>query len=314
MPRHEVETYSISQCNEKLLDFRKKGIRSSELVSLMAKKILKANPDFSKISDKHAALEQCCMAAIDYNDIGLAKKLFNLVNEDFPKDSSNRCYKLHLMLFENSNPVPVQEERDALLEKNNTDQSLLKRQAALKLQENQLEPAVALLVEHLKTFSLDEDSWMCLADCYIELGQYNKAAFCMEEIVMMKPHTAHYHIRLAEIYYTWASMSQNLATKDVVLENYLTSKYHYAYAIRLTLKMTTPNLRAIFGWMQASRAVNGLRNLKSETEGKLIQQENITMSFMTNTLLKTNLAKLHQGDTIKGYLEELNLESLSLNG
>lgn len=57
MPKHEIESYSIAECNAKLLDFRKKSIRSSEIICLIARRVLELDPQFDKISDKHAALE-----------------------------------------------------------------------------------------------------------------------------------------------------------------------------------------------------------------------------------------------------------------
>jgi len=290
MSKHEIDTYTLKECNQKLLDFREKGIRSSEIITLLSRRILKLDPEFNSINDKHAALEQACMACIDYNDLGTAKKLFLLVDQDFPKDKSNRCYKLQLMQHENNQPDIVKEERDAMLAKFDTDQSLLKREIALEIQENNIEKAIELLIKHLDTFQIDLDAWLCLADLYIELGQYNRAAFCLEEIVINRPHTAHYHIRLAEIYYTWAALDHNVATKDQITENFKTSKFHYAHAIRLSLKDEIPNLRAIFGWMQATRAVNDLVGVPTskggEINAKAVEKERNNMNFMTNSLLK----------------------------
>lgn len=257
------------------------------------------------------------MASIDYGDYHCAKLLFSLINNDFPKETSNRCLKLQLMMFENSQPEVVQEEREILQKSNDADQSLIKRIVALLIENGETEKAISELTKHVETFALDEDSWLCLADLYLDLGKYDKAAFCLEEMIMYKPFTAHYHIRLAEIYYTWASLDNNInttQTKDSILENYLNSKAHYSYAVNLTLKQEIPNLRALFGWMQAAKMVNSMRNLKNDSEKKLVCDENFTINYMTSQLVKYNLKSFNNGSAVKDYLEEINLENLSLSG
>lgn len=317
MPKHEIESFTIKECNEKLLDFRKKQIRSSEYITLLARQILTLDPKFQNISDKHASLEQCCMAAIDYNDMGTAKKLFTIVDEDFPKEKSNRCFMLQLMQFEHSQASVVQEEREALKKEKPTDQNLIKREVGLLIEQNKTDEAVSALVKHLETFCMDEDAWMCLSDLYIELGNYARAAFCLEEIVMMRAHTAHYHIRLAEIYYTWASIDNGngQSTKDTILDLFNTAKAHYSYAVRLTLKQEIPNLRAIFGWLQTAQNIQNLcaEGKKHEQDEKKVESDNLAMNFMSNIVIKSNLNKVHQGDTVKDYLLELQkVEKLKL--
>lgn len=316
MPKHEIDTLTIKECNEKLLDFRKKQIRSSEYITLLSRQILILDPHFKNISDKHASLEQCCMAAIDYNDMGTAKKLFTIIDEDFPKEKSNRSFMLQLMQFEHTQKDVVSEEREALLKDKPTDQNLIKREIGLLMENNKIDEAVNALVKHLEIFCMDEDAWMCLSDLYIELGNYARAAFCLEEIVMMRAHTAHYHIRLAEVYYTWASIDNGngQSTKENILDLFTTAKAHYAYAVRLTLKQDIPNLRAVFGWLQTAKSCQNLQTGKQEvSDEKKIQSDNLALNFMSNIVIKSNLNKVHQGDTVKDYLVELQkVEELKL--
>jgi len=301
----DINGWSIATCNEKLLEARKKILRNSEYISLISSRILTLNPNFSKIQDKHAALEQCIMAAIDNNEMVIAKKLFSLIDNDFPKDKSNRSQKLHLMLFEKNSLPEVLEQREDMLKEDDTDQILLKRNIATLISENNIEEAVSKLCGHLETFQCDDDSWLCLSDLYIELGHYSRASFCLEEIVMKNPHTAHYHIRLAEIYYTWAALENNNLPKDQILDLFNCCKFHYAHSIRLTLKCEIPNLRALLGWMQASKAVNNLRNIKNIEEAKAINRENQTMRFMGLQIEKYDVSSLNQGGSTSTYLENL---------
>ena len=45
----------------------------------------------------------------------------------------------------------------------------------------------------------DFDAWMELADLYLQLQDYEKAAFCLEELIMSNPHNHLFHQRYAEV-------------------------------------------------------------------------------------------------------------------
>ena len=45
----------------------------------------------------------------------------------------------------------------------------------------------------------DFDAWMELCDLYLHLQDYEKAAFCMEELIMSNPHNHLFHQRYAEV-------------------------------------------------------------------------------------------------------------------
>ena len=45
----------------------------------------------------------------------------------------------------------------------------------------------------------DFDGWMELCDLYLLVQDYEKAAFCMEELLMSNPHNHLFHQRYAEV-------------------------------------------------------------------------------------------------------------------
>ena len=45
----------------------------------------------------------------------------------------------------------------------------------------------------------DFDAWMELCDLYLQLQDYEKASFCMEELIMSNPHNHLFHQRYAEV-------------------------------------------------------------------------------------------------------------------
>lgn len=48
----------------------------------------------------------------------------------------------------------------------------------------------------------DQEAWHELCNLYMAEGEFAKAAFCMEELLLHNPHSHLYHQRLAEIRYT----------------------------------------------------------------------------------------------------------------
>merc|ERR1711981_9037 len=86
-----VKEWTLQECNDKLIEYRQKKIRSSQLVKDIACRITSfSSSAWNKISDKHAALEQCVMACVDCGDQNTAVKLFRKIELDFPRDSSKR--------------------------------------------------------------------------------------------------------------------------------------------------------------------------------------------------------------------------------
>ncbi len=45
----------------------------------------------------------------------------------------------------------------------------------------------------------DYESWMELCDLYLQEHDYNKASFCMEELILSNPHNHLFHQRYAEV-------------------------------------------------------------------------------------------------------------------
>lgn len=52
----------------------------------------------------------------------------------------------------------------------------------------------------------DQEAWQELCNLYMAEGEYGKAAFCMEEVILHNPHSHLIHQRLADIRYTMVSV------------------------------------------------------------------------------------------------------------
>jgi len=54
----------------------------------------------------------------------------------------------------------------------------------------------------LKKFPSDLGSWAQLGELYLSLADNVAAVHCFEELVLLDPRNAHYHVRLAEAMYS----------------------------------------------------------------------------------------------------------------
>lgn len=65
----------------------------------------------------------------------------------------------------------------------------------------------------------DQEAWHELCNLYMAEGDFAKAAFCMEEVLLQNPHNHLIHQRLAEIRYTMVTslFSYHLDKKQFLL-------------------------------------------------------------------------------------------------
>lgn len=152
-------------------------------------------------NERHLVLEQVIIGALDCNRVEIAEKCIKLLSADFP--GSLRVQKYKAMRFE------AMEEYDTALEileniikKDETNAAPRKRKIAILKAKGRSTEAIKELTEYLKKFMSDLEAWHELCNLYLAEGEYAKAAFCMEEVLLHNPHSHLIHQRLAEIRYT----------------------------------------------------------------------------------------------------------------
>ena len=84
----------------------------------------------------------------------------------------------------------------------------------------------------LLRFMSDQEAWHELCNLYLMEGEYSKAVFCMEEVLLHNPYSHLVHQRLGDIRYTMGGQ-----------DNIETAKSYYAQAV----KLNGNNLRALYG-------------------------------------------------------------------
>jgi tetratricopeptide (TPR) repeat protein len=75
----------------------------------------------------------------------------------------------------------------------------MKRKVAIAKAENNIEEAIKQLNQYLTVYMADVEAYAELADLYLSLQDYKKAAFCVEELILNNPHNYLYHLKYADV-------------------------------------------------------------------------------------------------------------------
>ena len=194
-------------------------------------------------------MEQVCIAAFDLRDDDLIKECLNELETKFP--NSLRVLRLKTM-----GKLEVRERYDdaipqynKLIKNDESNALSYKRRVAILIAELRTGDAIKELTEYLKLFMNDQEAWMELCDLYIDEQEYQKAAFCMEEVILANPYNHFYYERYATIQYT-------INTPDS-LE---LARSYYAQAVRLN----SSNVRALYGLILANNSLANLPKCASQ--------------------------------------------------
>jgi len=182
--------------------------------------------------DKYPILEQVIMAALDLHDHELLKECLSQLETKFPGSTRVKRLKTMARLEMRERFDEAIKVYDDMIRADESNAILYKRKIAILIAQRKSFEAVKELTDYLKKFMNDHEAWMELADLYIQEQEYSKAAFCVEELVLLNPHNTLYHTRLGEIYYTMNS-SESLES----------ARSYFAQAI----KLNPSNLRALYG-------------------------------------------------------------------
>lgn len=132
---------------------------------------------------------------------------------------------------------------DEILKEDPHNLLALRRQVAVSRARGRHADAAKRLVEYLNTFCSDTEAWLMLAELYLIGQQYKRAAFCMEELILINPMNYIYHIRAGEICYTLGTAAHGGSHDQL-----LTARKYFAHTLELKPEA---NLRALYGMLLA---------------------------------------------------------------
>ncbi|XP_013782710.1 ER membrane protein complex subunit 2-like [Limulus polyphemus] len=225
-----MATRNWEEVRDLLRQWREENVRRSEEIvdfwlTLLSKHVNKLG------DEKWLVYEQVCIAALDCHNFILVQECLRTLDRQFP--GSMRVRKLRAMKYE---ALERYEEAmklyDSILQTDEANSVIYKRKIALLKAQNRIPDAIKELTEYLKKFMSDQEAWMELCSLYIQEQDYNKAAFCMEELILSNPHNHLYHQRYAEIQYTIGGP-----------EGMKLARSYFAQAV----KLNPHNMRALFG-------------------------------------------------------------------
>ncbi|RZB40891.1 ER membrane protein complex subunit 2 [Asbolus verrucosus] len=198
--------------------------------------------------EKPQVLKQVCIAALDCYNMGIARKCIEELYRDFPK--SLRVKKLEAMYLEAEEKYEdAIEILDGIIKHDETNSGARKRKIAILKAQNKNAEAIKELTDYLKIFMADFEGWQELSELYINEQDFSKAAFCVEELILHKPHNHLLHQRYADIKYTQGG-----------LENIELARSYYCQALKLNPK----NMRALYGLYLATTAITTSQKCSSQ--------------------------------------------------
>lgn len=198
-------------------------------------------------NERPLILEQVVVAAFDTARFDIATKCIKELSLEFP--GSMRVMKLKAMRLEALERYDEAiDVLDAIISKDETNAAPRKRKIAILKAKGQRTEAIKELTDYLKSFMSDQEAWHELCNLYLAEGEYGKAVFCMEEVLLHNPHSHLVHQRIAEIRYTMGGV-----------ENIEVAKTYYIQAIKLNPK----NMRALYGLYLCNKFIVNSRALGS---------------------------------------------------
>ena len=120
------------------------------------------------------------------NTLRQAQDLLTVLSAQFP--DSLRVKRLEGMMWESKGEMDLaMSDYDEILADDPSNILVIKRQVAICRSRGKLGDAAKRLVEYLKTFCSDAEAWLMLHEIYLTCQQYKRAAFCMEEQILINP-------------------------------------------------------------------------------------------------------------------------------
>ncbi|CAG0919511.1 unnamed protein product [Notodromas monacha] len=210
-----------------LRKWREENVRcSDEVVRLWEEVLMKHSSKLS--SEKWLVLEQVFIAALDCGRYSLAEDCLNELRDQFP--SSLRIKKLNGMRLEALDKTEQAiEVYQSIIRADDTNSSVRKRMIVVS---DSPFSAIPALTDYLQFAMGDQEAWLELCDRYIQIHEYGQAAFCLEEIILLNPHTHFYHQKYAEIRYTMGG-----------IENLELARAYFCQAV----KLKEDNVRGLYG-------------------------------------------------------------------
>jgi len=226
-----------------LKKMRDDNIRNSEMVVEMLQRVAFNRPHIFG-NEVYNMYEQLIISALDLARFDLVDQCIDILDAKFP--DSMRVHKLKGMRFEAVGQFEEAEiQYRQMLEHDSTNSICRKRLVAIKKAQGDFVGARRELCEHVKSFHADFEAWHELSDLYVLDGEYNRALFCIEELILSNAYNHLYYEKVGQIRYSQAIASPN------PIDNMEIARKYFAHAVKLSGDGSF-NVRALVGMIMSS--------------------------------------------------------------
>jgi len=167
-----------------------------------------------------------------------------------------------------------------LIKANQDDRLAMKRYLAtlkIKFNLNNIKEFTEFLVEYLKTYMDDIDVWYELSDIYLITNNYNKAIFCLEEVLLFHPNNYMIYTKIGDIL---SSFNNTESAQNAI-------KY---YSQSLLIK---PSFKAFWGTYYALNTILKYNKSLDEKNSNLLK------------IAKINILDFYKDSPMKKHIEEI---------
>jgi tetratricopeptide (TPR) repeat protein len=155
-----------------------------------------------------------------------------------------------------------------VMEANSEEYGTYRRLAAFLRDSDLKDEAIETINSLLKVNMADTQAWFELSELFTSQMNYTKAAYCFEEILVMKPSNYLYNLKYAELLYSMGGG-----------DNLLLARKYFSKAITLNNNADEPSImgsnkstRSIFGLIETCRRLESLsKKYQDEVNEELIQ-------------------------------------------
>ncbi|KAI8902394.1 hypothetical protein BC833DRAFT_573362 [Globomyces pollinis-pini] len=170
----------------------------NEVLELGAK-IVKSYKNSITAVELYSIFDQLLVASVHTGDIPRAKLYLTSLENAFPK-SSARLIKLQGLILEaNGKFDEAIQLYETVLRSDLEFMDISKRRIMCFIAKNDHKLAIDTLVFYLDIYMQDTDAWVTLANLYTLKGFYHQAAYCWEELLILRPRQHLYMLKYADL-------------------------------------------------------------------------------------------------------------------
>jgi tetratricopeptide (TPR) repeat protein len=232
-----------------LKELRKSKICRPDIVCELGPSLM----SFENYVDVWNLREQIAVAALEEGDVALAETQVRLLSAEFP--GSSRVGRIKGMLLEAkgefSSALTLYND---ILKKDVANVSIMKRKVCIHKAQQQWREVIEAINEIVRKFPSDVASWQELGELYLSFCDYLAAVHCFEELVLLEPRNAHYHVRLAEALYSVGKCTDVLMLCLIYISSFQFFCNFFCFPLNRRKRSSVGSTKTLYDFVDNSRS------------------------------------------------------------